>query len=249
MGKYPVPDNNMSKYGTKYNTGVKQCGVSPYFDCYDRVELGKNIQPSNQTKRYELNPQAYTDKIARGFDKVPTSCRDPGMCNPAYSAIADPSCSLQGCNDPAYISMDPRLYSATRTEYLVLDRPPISGNVKLRDIYEKKYDDYGNGFEPYETIKDGQVVYYIDDSTKDMFYEPVYSEPAEIETNLYKNPMGSTLPEYIRKPLINTENPTTTTPTYYPYCLSYIQDSQSFREDLMSKRQWQVEFATSRSRR
>lgn len=252
---YPYPQNDTSKYGTKYNLGVKECGYSPYFECYDRVELRQQILPNNNDKRYELNPQAYTDKLARGFDKIPEDCRGPDICLPAYQT-SDPLCSLQGCSKPTYISMDPRLYSSTRMEYLPLDRPPMSGNVKLRDVYQKKLDCYGPSFEPYETINDGQIVYYIDDSTKEIFYKPVYSEPAKVTTNLYKNPMGSIQPEYVRTPLINAENPTTTRPTGfpggsdggYPYCLSYIQDTQTFREDLMSKWQGPIEFRTVRSR-
>ena len=49
--------------------------------------------------------------------------------------------------------------------------------------------------------------------------------------------MSSMKPEYNRIPLINTENPTTTDRKSFPYGLSYLQDTQSFREDLMSYQQ------------
>jgi hypothetical protein len=44
-------------------------------------------------------------------------------------------------------------------------------------------------------------------------------------------------PEMNRTPIVNTENPTVSTPESYPYCLSSIQDSQSFREDLIALQQ------------
>jgi hypothetical protein len=49
--------------------------------------------------------------------------------------------------------------------------------------------------------------------------------------------MGAMKPEYNRNPIVNTYNPTVTTAKSYPYCLSYIQDSQSFREDIMALQQ------------
>lgn len=216
---YPIPKNFI-----KTNLGVENCEVSPYFDCYYKAELKTEIQPRGITpggppsKGWdELNPQAYTSKMSPDFQKVP--CKKPG------------------CNDPSYISMDPRLFSSTRADYLILDRPPINGSVKLKNVYNKDLDNYGQGFTPYDQIKDGQIVYYIDNSIAGAFFEPVFSAPAKASLVLFKDPMGSIKPEANRTPLINTENPATTTPVSYPYCLSSIQDSQSQREDLISYQQ------------
>ena len=130
--------------------------------------------------------------------------------------------------------MDPRLYSSTRANYLPLDRPPIDGDVKLNRLYSTQLDGYGSGFMPYDTIRDGQIVYYIDKSIENPYFEPVFGEPAKISKVLYKDPMGAMKPEYNRTPLVNTENPAITTAKSYPSCLSFIQDTQSFREDLLS---------------
>lgn len=194
--------------------------ISPYFDCYYKAELQQNIQPICDTGTRVLNPQVYTSKIAEGFDKV--------------------GCSVaKGCPQPTFISRDPRQFNAARAEYLPIDTPPIDGDVRLKNIYNEEYDSYGNlgGFQPYANIKDGQIMYYLDRSIADAFYHPVFSEPAEQTLNLYKDPMGAMKPEANRKALINTENPAVTQPTFYPYCLSSIQDSQSFREDLMALQQ------------
>jgi hypothetical protein len=113
----------------------------------------------------------------------------------------------------------------------------MDGDVRLKDLDNPRWDGYGQGSRPYSQLNDGQIVYYIDKSIAEPFYKPVFSEPAEQIAILYQDPMGSMKPEYNRRALLNTENPTVTTTTEYPYCLSSLQDSQSFREDLMALQQ------------
>jgi hypothetical protein len=216
LPSYPIP-----KDGPKSNLSVRGCQPSAYFDCYDRVELKSEIQPRDREGIYDLNPQAYTNKLAEGFDAV----KCPNGCPIA-----------PGCPQPVYLSRDPRQFDSPRADYIALDTIPIDGNVRLRNIYNLP-DRYGIGFTPYEKIEDGQIVYYIDKSTEDAFFKPVFSEPAQESSVLFRDPMGAMKPEYNRNAIINTANPTVTTAKNYPYCLSFIQDSQSQREDIMALQQ------------
>lgn len=200
------------------NLSVRGCSIPPYFDCYSNVEISRSVQPREETSIiHELNPQAYTNKLAAGFAKYP---------------FQD-----SGCKEVTWLSPDPRLVSTTRPGYYPLDRPPMDGDVRLKNIYDRKYTEYGLGSRPYKKIDDGQIVYYVDRSIQDAFYKPVYSEPATEQSVLYRDPMGSVKPEYNRIPIFNTENPTTVTTEEYPYCLAFLQDTQSHREDIMSLQQ------------
>jgi hypothetical protein len=216
LPSYPIP-----KDGPKSNLSVRGCQPSPYFDCYNRVELKSELQPRDQQGIYDLNPQAYTNKLAEGFDAV----KCPSGCPVA-----------PGCPQPVYLSRDPRQFDSPRADYIPLDTIPIDGNVRLRNIYAVP-DRYGIGFKAYEQIDDGQIVYYIDKSIEDAFFKPVFSEPAQETSLLFRDPMGAMKPEYNRDALINTANPTVTTAKKYPYCLSFIQDTQSQREDIMALQQ------------
>lgn len=200
----------------KSSLSTDTCETPDYFTCYDRAIFRESREPQEKNGIRELNPQCYTSKLAEGFNRV--------KCN-------------TNCPSDTYISADPRQYSSTLAEYLPIDRPPMNGDVRLKDIYSSRWDNYGSGFMQYENIRDGQITYYVDNSIKDAFYTPVYGEMAKETAVLYKDPMGSMKPEYNRTPIINTENPATTTPEAYPYCLSYIQDTQSFREDLIALQQ------------
>ena len=203
--------------GNPTNLSVSNGEVPSFFNCYSKVELNKRISPVKEdiNNIYLLNPNQYNNKIAVGFDKV--DCKTNST--------------------PTYISTDPRLYNSARAEYLHLDRPPIDGNIKLKDIYNKNLNHYSLSSKPYTEIDDGQISYYIDDSIANAFHKPVYSEQSTQITNLYQDPMGSIKPEYNREALINTENPTTTLRKDFPEHLSFIQDTQSFREDLTALQQ------------
>lgn len=197
--------------GAQTNMSVRGCEYPKCLDCNNRIGLNSSIQPQNNSGIVPLNPQVYTDKFSKDFGKIP--CKQPG------------------CPSPSYIAPDPRLYSTTRANYLPLDRPPIDGSVRLKNMYKKDLDDYGQGYTPYNQVRAGQIEYYIDKSIQDPFFEPVFATKADVVSVLYKDPMGGLKPEYSR--VVKNVNPTTTSECY-PDCLSFIQDSQSHREDLMS---------------
>lgn len=197
------------------NLAYRGCRQPVFFDCYNKALLSEKVQPVNKSGYDELNDSVYKNKLAQGYGKVP--------------------CKIDG--NQTWLSLDPRLYDPIRNEYLCLDRPPSTGDVKLKDIYNEKYTNYGITIKPYNQIDDGQIVYYTDRSIEDAFFSPVWSEPAINQASLDKDPMGSMKPDYTRKPILNTENPTVTTVESYPYCLSFIQDSQSHREDIMAYQQ------------
>jgi hypothetical protein len=214
--------NQNAGIGIRSNLSVRGCNsVSEKFNCYDKIYLGKDVEPKDNNEIYALNPQVYTDKLAEGFDQL--VC--PKGQVPQY------------CSDKVFISRDPRQFNAPRAEYTLLDTIPVNGDVRLKNVYDKKYDDYGLFSKPYENIQDGQIMYYIDKSIQDPFYKPVFSEPAEQHGILFRDPMGAVKPEYNREPLINKDNKAVTKTKQYPYCLSYLQDTQSHREDLIALQQ------------
>lgn len=218
--EYPIPQNSV-----KSNLSFMGCQTPDYFGCYSTVEIKTNQQPQNEYGWNTLNPDAYNSKI------------DPSFHYPRSGGRAD----IKSCSEKGWVSENPKQFDVLRYQSIILDRPPTNGNVNLIDVYSDKYNNYGNlqtgGYSEYENIIDGDVTYYVDKSIKDAFYHPVFAEPAIASTILYQDPMSAMRPQYERKAVINTENPTTTTPKYYPYSLSFIQDSQSYREDLMALQQ------------
>lgn len=224
--------------GFKSNLAVRGCNIPAYFNCHSRLGFGIDTQPkcdfppsdkcmdNNDRKSREracdsiytvLNPRVMTDKYS-----------------PYFHSEVDCG-NNSSCGGKTFVSSDPRLFDAARSQYLTLDRPPIESTVKLRDVYDKKLTGYGKNYRNYDDIKEGQITYYTDKSISSALFEPVFGEKAIVNKDVFKDPMGSLKPEYIREAVLNTENPVTNDRGPYPYNLSFIQDTQSHREDIMSK--------------
>ena len=196
--------------GKPTNRALFGCNEPACFDATGRIAFANNIEPNNANGWVELNKSVYSNKKAPNFRKLP--CKNP-------------------CGQDAYMAYDPRLYSPLHNMYLPLDSVPITGDVNLSQIYSID-PSYGVGSQPYSEIDDGQILYYTDKSISQPFFSPVFGQQANTISALYRDPMGSIKPEYTR--VLNSINPTVETPAGYEECLSFVQDTQSFREDLMS---------------
>jgi hypothetical protein len=196
--------------GKPTNRAIFGCKEPDCFDATGRIAFAHDIEPTNSHGWSEINSAVYSNKKAPNFGKIP--CKT-------------------GCREETYMAYDPRLYSPTHNTYLPLDSVPITGNVNLSEIYAID-PNYGVGAKPYSEIDDGQILYYSDKSIARPFFSPVFGQRANVISTLYRDPMGSIKPEYTRVP--DTINPTVETPAQYEDCLSFVQDTQASREDLMS---------------
>lgn len=135
-----------------------------------------------------------------------------------------------------YKSMDARLYDAARNDRLGLDKPPPDGSIDMEKIHNNPtLVNYRCGsYKNYEDIKAGQIVYYTSDKNKNPFSRPVFMEKSTVYGIRYKDPMDTTSDIYIREP-IEFNNPMNTLKKEYNGGLSWIQDSSSFREDLIAR--------------
>lgn len=203
--------------GVPTNLSVYNCKVPKYFNCYDNLPFKKNIEPENKKGYYYLNPQVVLEKMpSMEFEKI--ECQN----------------SITDCKK-GYISSDPRLIYSPYGTTMILDTVPMDSSIKLGDIYDDpRLKNYGRDYRTYSDISAGQISYYIDKSIEEPFFSPNFISSTEVKAELYKDPMSSIKPEYNRYPLKN-DNPITSEKRKFDYCLSWIQDSTEFREDLMSK--------------
>jgi hypothetical protein len=131
--------------------------------------------------------------------------------------------------DNQYTAPDPRLYDPLRNSGMWLDRPPINGHVNMDDVYNESLEEYGKKYSSYSDINTGQIMYYNDELIEDPYFHPVFERGATVTAKLYRDPMGGIQPIYDWKPSpINTCVPFTQKP------LSFIEDSQFYRQDIMA---------------
>jgi hypothetical protein len=202
--------------GHPTNLSVRNCNISPYFDCYNKQPFLKTTGPNPKDKGvYVLNPQLMNNQYAKDFK---------GYKCPSY-----------GCPDDTWVSLDPRLISASHSgQMLTLDAPPIESGITLSEINtDKSLNNYGKNYGTYSDINAGQITYYINKEQQEPFFGPNFTTPAPTYGFLYKDPMGAIKPQYRRE--YTLPDPLNTQKTSFEGGLSWIEDSNSQREDIMSK--------------
>lgn len=138
-------------------------------------------------------------------------------------------CRHPSCRSLVWISPDPRLLSAIRAQRLVLDSPPLNGKVNPTQVYDDSLVYRAPFTYPsFEAIRNGQLRYYVSEDLTPPFIDVLFSTPSTaVIRQKYVDPMGSCKPHYER---CSTDAPNA--------CLSWINDSQLHREDLMSRQVW-----------
>lgn len=204
-----------SQDGVPTNISVRNCNISDYYNTHERRTFKVGVEPEDK-KGYDLiNPQVYTQSYSKDFDKI--------TCPKG-----------QQCEGTTYSSWDPRLFNSPRFQYITLNQPPIDDSVMLKNIYKEKLRNYGKNYKTYSDINAGQIMYYTNKSLDGAFFKPIFSEPANVSSKVYVDPMGAVKPEYDRT-VINPVNPVTSNScNYNPYGLSWIKDSQEHRADIIS---------------
>ena len=90
----------------------------------------------------------------------------------------------------------------------------------------KELNSYGLGYKSYESTNGGQIQYYVDKEIADPFFSPVYGIKSNGTGVLWEDPMNSRKVQFLKD-----------YPTENQGCLSWIQDSSSFRDDITSLQQ------------
>lgn len=200
--------------GAPSNLPVANCKIPAYFKTHDRYKLSDNTELDERGK-INLNKQVYTQKYSKSFKETDKVCD----------------------NNIQYSSRDPRTYDWSRSQWTTLNSPPIDGNVKLKDVYNNNLKDYGQKYTGYADINAGQINYYIDKQIAEPYFNPLFAFPSSYQKVIYKDPMDNLKAEYprtvpYRNPMVKEcadlghENK--------KVCLSWINDSNQFREDLLT---------------
>lgn len=205
-------EDHQHSSGVPTNLAVRDCHISSSYECRNRRVVGSHESVVKKTGMTPINPQAYHNQYATNFDKI--------RCNDTRPPTQ-------------YSSWDPRLYSASHNQYITFDNPPLDSTVKLNEVYDKKLEGYGKGYRTYSDINSGNILYYNNASREDPYYSPLFTESANVETVVYKDPMGGMRTEYprtvVQSKLVGDNNCDND-----GFCLSWMRDSTRHREDILT---------------
>jgi hypothetical protein len=125
---------------------------------------------------------------------------------------------------------DGRIIDSVRDMRTILDKPAEVGSVNMDLVSQFDNSNYASNYHTYSDIKNGQIAYYVDPSISQPFFAPVYTLSSYVDKTIFKDPMDSIKPEYMKTPI---------TSTLYSTCPSSqtTRDALFFREDLMARQQ------------
>jgi hypothetical protein len=109
--------------------------------------------------------------------------------NPLYHRI-DPQL-VRDKGIPVERLMEQPRRTAVSAKYADLEAP---SGVNYEDIYDPKFNSYGDGYRSYVDIDQGNVQYYYTDI--DAYRKPNFISRTKVDHMIYKDPMGKELPEY-----------------------------------------------------
>jgi len=144
---------------------------------------------------------------------------------PDYKVVDNPL----GGRDGYFYPSDSRVIDPVRDIRTILDKPAEVGSVDMDLVGNFDNSNYGSVYGTYSDIKNGQIAYYTDPSISQPFFAPVYTLSSYVDKTIFKDPMDSIKPEYIKTPITSTLNSVVPSQT--------TRDVLFHREDLMSRQQ------------
>ena len=210
-----LPNNTPSNLpnNTPSNLAINNCQIPELLNFYNIQNFNQTIEPINNSGYIILNSKALSDKFSNNFQELDFP---------------------KSKGTKKYVSCDPRLISPIHNQILKLDRPPIESKMQLSDIpRDKSLNNYGQNYTSYHDINAGNIVYYKNKELENAYHGPNFTNSSHITGYVYKDPMDSLKPIYQRKPVKMSDH-LNTKKDKYDGGLSWIQDSNEHREDLIS---------------
>lgn len=164
----------------------------------ERIKYLQTIEPSSYTYSDVAYPVNANLGISYTPDIPPLSVTDQiidgnGKIQPIFHRI-DPQLVRDGGVPSGRLGELPRR-NAWSSRFSGFDAQP---SINFEDVYDPRFNGYGDGQRSYEDTTSGNIQYYYSDI--DVYREPVFGGPrTKVDHVLFVDPFGRELPEYHRK--------------------------------------------------
>lgn len=211
-------EDTQNQFCQQYDyTQDDDCRKIDNYQGYNQVPFNYSEKPKNKTGYHILNPQLQKNKYNADFDRIKVDDKCVYV-----TSIPDGSVK-SNMHDGQYTLLDKPCYDSGI---------PISNLQKL--YTDESLDNYKTGYKQYNEIQGGDITYYVNRQNEEPFFSPVFSGDFNTTSVLYKDPMGGVTPQYLRYP--NGPTNKITDRNSFDYNLSWIEDSNEYREDLLAWR-------------
>jgi hypothetical protein len=208
----------------------------------ERIKYLSNVQPNQYSYSdvtYPINSNigiSYTPTIPpKILDQVAT----PYGTHPLYHRI-DPQL-IRDDNIPFERQQELPRRTAWSAKYSGFEAAP--GTVNFEDIYDPRFNGYGDEYRSYGDVNLGKIQYYYGDV--DAYRSPNFGIRSKVDYIDYTDPMGRVIPEYDRKVGLNDIKKT----VHDQFTADAMYFREGLQERLMRKRNselWQLRAAPMR---
>ena len=199
------------------NLSVPNCNFTDNYQGYSEIPFAYSERPKNQVGYNILNPQLVKNKYDTDFDRIKVD----GKC--VYITSVPDGSVKSSKNDG---------------QYTLLNVPIGDAGLGLKNLdkmyTDESFNNYKTGYRQYSEIQGGDITYYVNKQNAEPFFSPVFSGDFNTTSVMYKDPMGGLRPQYLR--YSNSSTNKITNRNSFEYNLSWIEDSNEYREDLLAKR-------------
>jgi hypothetical protein len=212
-----------------------------YFDQPDRRMYLQDIQPKLYS--YSMNQEPINSNLGISYNPQPAprfldQVNNNGMNMPLYSRI-DPQL-VRSDGTKGQINAQPLRteWSANYSQYI-----PPAGSIDFEDIYDPRFNSYGDGTRAYSDINTGQVHYYYSDV--DSYRQPNFISRSNVEFTEYRTPQNQVWPEYNRTASLDDMRSKVAS-QYDSDDMFHRQDMMEHQMSKMNRENWQQRFAPLR---
>jgi hypothetical protein len=212
-----------------------------YFDQPDRRMYLQDIQPKMYS--YSMNQEPINSNLGISMNYQPAprfldQVNNNGMGMPIYSRI-DPQL-VRSDGTKGQINAQPLRteWSANYSQYI-----PPEGSIDFEDIYDPRFNSYGDGTRAYSDINQGQVHYYYSDV--DAYRQPNFITRSNVEFTEYRTPQNQVWPEYNRTASLDDMRSKVAS-QYDADDMFHRQDMMEHQMSKMNRENWQQRFAPLR---
>lgn len=201
----------------------------------------QNVQPNIFSYSVDTTP---INSLASGISYTPQ--RPPKFRDQVYTRNGNGTY-------PIYTRVDPQLIREDGVPARLLEQPirdnwsakysnwtPAPGSINYEDIYDPRFNGYGDPYRAYTDVNLGQVQYYYSDV--DAYRYPNFITRSKVDFIEFTDPMGKVKPYYDRTASLSDARPFVEN--------QWMNDSLYFRENIMESQMakrnselWQNRFA------
>ena len=205
-------------------------------------------QPERRVYLQDIQPKLYSYSM----DQTPINSNIGITYNPQNAPVFLDQVQNNNMNMPLYTRIDPQLvrsdgtkgqidaqplrteYSANYSNYI-----PAAGSIDFENIYDPRFNSYGDPYRSYSDVNLGQVQYYTSDI--DSFKQPNFIQRSNVEFVEFRTPQNDVWPEYNRTASLDDMRPKAVS-QYDADALFHRQDMIEHQMSKINRESWQQRY-------